>query len=107
MNTYALPALKEKRAVIDGRIISLKKQIARHQKELVSIDTTIALFDATYRIVPAHIFQPPKAVACVRIDPVTSTMNHLHISCGECLTGGQTVGGCVYSQEGRTRRNTA
>lgn len=50
MNTYAIPALKEKRAQIDGRIISLKKQITRHQKELASLDATISLFDDTYRI---------------------------------------------------------
>lgn len=50
MNTYALPALKEKRAQIAGRVISLKKQIARHQKELASLDATISLFDAAYRV---------------------------------------------------------
>ena len=36
MNTYAIPALKEKRAAIAGRVISLKKQIARHHKELAT-----------------------------------------------------------------------
>ena len=50
MNTFAIPALKEKRATIAGRIISLKKQIARHQKELVSLDATITLFDPSYRV---------------------------------------------------------
>jgi hypothetical protein len=50
MNTFALPALKEKRAQIAGRVISLKKQIARHHKELASLDATITLFDPTYRI---------------------------------------------------------
>ena len=50
MNTFAIPALKEKRAQIAGRVISLKKQIARHQKELANLDATIALFDPTYRI---------------------------------------------------------
>ena len=50
MNTYAIPALKEKRAQIAGRVISLKKQIARHQKELASLDATIALFDPAYKV---------------------------------------------------------
>lgn len=50
MNTYAIPALKEKRAQIAGRVISLKKQIARHQKELASLDATITLFDPTYKV---------------------------------------------------------
>lgn len=50
MNTFAIPALKEKRASIAGRVISLKKQIARHQKELANLDATIALFEPTYRI---------------------------------------------------------
>ena len=50
MNTYAIPALKEKRAHIAGRVISLKKQIAKHQKELSSVDATIALFDPSYKI---------------------------------------------------------
>ena len=50
MNTYAIPALKEKRAAIAGRIISLKKQIAKHHKELVSLDATIVLFEPSYRI---------------------------------------------------------
>ena len=50
MNTYAIPALKEKRAAIAGRIISLKKQITKHHKELASLDATITLFDPSYRI---------------------------------------------------------
>ena len=50
MNTFAIPALKEKRASIAGRVISLKKQIARHQKELASLDATIALFDPAYKV---------------------------------------------------------
>lgn len=66
MNTYALPALKEKRAVIDGRIISLKKQITRHQKELASIDATIALFDATYRVGSIKPKRPRKRAKIVK-----------------------------------------
>ena len=50
MNTYAIPALKEKRASIAGRVISLKKQIARHHKELSNLDATIALFEPSYKI---------------------------------------------------------
>lgn len=50
MNTFAIPALKEKRAQIAGRVISLKKQIARHNKELASLDATIALFDPSCRV---------------------------------------------------------
>ena len=50
MNTYAIPALKEKRASIAGRVISLKKQISRHQKELANLDATIALFEPSYKI---------------------------------------------------------
>ena len=50
MNTYAIPALKEKRAAIAGRILSLKKQISRHQKELASLDATITLFEPSYKI---------------------------------------------------------
>ena len=36
--------------MIAGRVISLKKQIARHHKELANLDATIVLFDPTYRI---------------------------------------------------------
>ena len=50
MNTFAIPALKEKRAQIAGRVISLKKQIARHHKELANLDATITLFEPTYKI---------------------------------------------------------
>lgn len=50
MNTYAIPALKEKRAHIAGRVITLKKQINKHQKELASIDATILLFDPSYKV---------------------------------------------------------
>jgi hypothetical protein len=50
MNTYAVPALKEKRAAVAGRIISLKKQIAKHHKELASLDATITLFEPSYWI---------------------------------------------------------
>ena len=50
MNAYAIPALKEKRAATAGRIISLKKQIAKHHKELASLDATITLFEPSYRI---------------------------------------------------------
>ncbi len=50
MNTYAIPALKTKRAHIAGRIIVLEKQIAQHQTELASIDATILLFDPDHDI---------------------------------------------------------
>ncbi|MEP6827310.1 MAG: hypothetical protein ABJA10_04485 [Aestuariivirga sp.] len=50
MNTYAIPALKEKRAQIAGRVISLKKQISRHHKELANLDATISLFEPSYKI---------------------------------------------------------
>ena len=50
MNTFAIPALKEKRAAIAGRIISLKKQIAKHHKELASLDATIVLFEPSYKV---------------------------------------------------------
>lgn len=50
MNTFAIPALKEKRAAIAGRIISFKKQIAKHHKELASLDATITLFEPSYKI---------------------------------------------------------
>ena len=50
MNTFAIPALKEKRAAIAGRIISLKRQITKHHKELASLDATILLFEPAYKI---------------------------------------------------------
>ena len=50
MNSYAIPALKEKRASIAGRVISLKKQISRHQKELANLDATIVLFEPSYKV---------------------------------------------------------
>ena len=50
MNTFAIPALKEKRAAIAGQIISFKKQIAKHHKELASLDATITLFEPSYKI---------------------------------------------------------
>jgi hypothetical protein len=50
MNTYAIPALKEKRAYTAGRIISLKKEIKKLQGQLVNLDATITLFDPSYRV---------------------------------------------------------
>jgi hypothetical protein len=50
MNTYAIPALKEKRAYTSGRIISLKKEIRKLQGQLVNLDATITLFDPSYRV---------------------------------------------------------
>ena len=50
MNTYAIPALKEKRAYTSGRIISLKKEIKKLQRQLVNLDSTITLFDPSYRV---------------------------------------------------------
>ena len=50
MKTLAIAALNEKRASIAGRVISLKKQISRHQKELANLGATIALFEPSYRI---------------------------------------------------------
>ena len=50
MNTFAIPALKEKRAQIAGRVISLKKQIIKHKHELANLDATIALFEPSYKI---------------------------------------------------------
>ncbi len=50
MNTYALPALKDKRAKIAGEIIAMRRQIERHRKSLISIDATIAIFDPDYKV---------------------------------------------------------
>jgi hypothetical protein len=58
MNTYAIPALKEKRAHIAGRVISLKKQIIRHKHELASLDATITLFDPSYKIGSIKAIKP-------------------------------------------------
>ena len=60
MNTYAIPALKEKRAHIAGRVISLKKQIIRHKRELASLDATIALFDPSYKIGSIKAINPQR-----------------------------------------------
>ena len=50
MNQYAIPALKDKRAELAGKVVSLRKQIAKHTKELASIDATIRVFDPFYKI---------------------------------------------------------
>ena len=50
MNTYAIPALKEKRALTEGRILSLEREIARLQQQLESLDATISLFDPSYQV---------------------------------------------------------
>jgi hypothetical protein len=50
MNTYAIPALKEKRARISGEIDSLQKRILRLVEDLNSLDQTIAMFDPDYRV---------------------------------------------------------
>jgi hypothetical protein len=50
MNTYALPALTEKRAKLAGRIDSLKRAIAKTRRELEHLDTTIKLFDPSYKV---------------------------------------------------------
>ena len=60
MNTYAIPALKEKRAHIAGRVISLKKQIIKHQRELSSLDATIALFDPSYKVGSIKAINPQR-----------------------------------------------
>ncbi len=60
MNTFAIPALKEKRAHIAGRVISLKKQITKHQKELASLDATITLFDPTYKVGSIKAINPQR-----------------------------------------------
>ena len=50
MNTFAIPALKEKRAVLSGEIVSCQKKIARLKKQLVSLDATISIFDPAYKV---------------------------------------------------------
>ena len=58
MNTFAIPALKEKRAHIAGRVISLKKQIIKHKRELASLDATITLFDPSYKVGSIKAIKP-------------------------------------------------
>ncbi len=58
MNTFAIPALKEKRAHIAGRVISLKKQIIKHKRELASLDATITLFEPTYKVGSIKAIKP-------------------------------------------------
>ena len=58
MNTYAIPALKEKRAHIAGRVISLKKQIIKHKHELASLDATITLFEPSYKVGSIKAIKP-------------------------------------------------
>jgi hypothetical protein len=50
MNSFALPALKDKRARMAGRIMWLKKILARYQKALEALDTTIGLFEPSYHV---------------------------------------------------------
>ena len=58
MNTFAIPALKEKRAHIAGRVISLKKQIIKHKHELASLDATITLFEPSYKVGSIKAIKP-------------------------------------------------
>lgn len=60
MNTYAIPALKEKRAKIAGEINSLKRQINRHKNTLASLDATIKIFDPDYKIGSIKAIDPRK-----------------------------------------------
>lgn len=50
MNSFTLPALKDKRARMAGRILWLKKILARYQKALEALDTTIGLFEPHYHV---------------------------------------------------------
>ena len=50
MNTYAIPALRDKRARIAGEIDSLQKRILRLVEDLNSLDQTIAMFDPSYKV---------------------------------------------------------
>jgi hypothetical protein len=56
LQKYAFAALRDKRAEIAGRIVSLKKRIARHKIELAKLDGVIRLFDPSYQVgfVPAR-----------------------------------------------------
>ncbi len=58
MNTYAIPALRDKRARIAGRVILLKKQIIKHKHELASLDATITLFDPSYKVGSIKAIKP-------------------------------------------------
>lgn len=60
MNTYAIPALKRKRAELAGKVQALRKEIARHKKELDSIDATILLFDPEYKAGSVRPINPRK-----------------------------------------------
>ncbi len=48
MNTYALPALKEKRAKLAGEILHLKKRIKASESQLIALDATITIFDPNF-----------------------------------------------------------
>lgn len=49
-NKYALAALKDKRATLAGEILSLKRQLAWRQDQIVHVDAAIQLFDPSYKV---------------------------------------------------------
>jgi len=62
MNTYAIPALREKRARIAGEIDALQKQILRLVEDLNSLDQTIAMFDPSYKVGSIRSIEPQRRV---------------------------------------------
>lgn len=62
MNTYAIPALRDKRARIAGQIDSLQKQILRLVEDLNSLDQTIAMFDPSYKVGSIRPVRPNRRV---------------------------------------------
>ncbi len=62
MNTYAIPALRDKRARIAGEIEALQKQILRLVEDLNSLDQTIAMFDPAYRVGSIRPVRPNRRV---------------------------------------------
>ena len=62
MNTYAIPALREKRGRIAGEIDSLQKRILRLVEDLNSLDQTIAMFDPAYKVGSIRPIRPQRRV---------------------------------------------
>jgi hypothetical protein len=92
MNTYALPALKERRAKLDGEKLQLKQRIINIENQLIAIDTTIKIFDPDFDPTAIRSINPRKRVNIFRMGEVgRMIIDALRKADGEPLNTGQVA----------------
>ncbi len=102
MNTFAIPAMRDKRARIAGEIDSLQSRILRLVEDLNSLDQTIAMFDPSYKVGSIRPIRPNRRVHLFRMGQLGRIiLSAMRTAKGPMLTAEVITAVCLATGEGQ------